>query len=116
MPQSELASIEKGEVTMAEKHGASKEHHHHEKTHHCHHHHGESDEKGPALSAREKLIMRLEHYIRHNNEHATSFKQLADAAAHSGDKEASEEIRAALETIALQNEHLEKALLLLKSS
>ncbi len=101
---------------MAKKHDESKEHHQQEKAHHCHNRHGESEEKGPALSPKEKLIMRLEHYINHNNEHAASFEQLADAAAHCGDKEASEEIRAALETIALQNEHLEKALLLLKSS
>jgi len=54
--------------------------------------------------------------MRHNSDHADSYGQLADAAAEAGGEQAAQQIRWALACITQQNDHLEKALTLLKSA
>lgn len=58
--------------------------------------------------------MRLEHYIRHNREHAGYYRNLADEAATLAAVEAALLIEAAAEDTDRQNNNLEKALSLLK--
>lgn len=89
-------------------------HHHHGTSRHGHHHHDGSPAKALPLSAKERLIIRLEHTVRHNGEHADFYEELANAAVAAGAEEAARQIRAAIACITRQNEHLEKALAFLK--
>lgn len=54
-------------------------HHDHGDPHHHHHHH---EEEQPAeLSFDEKLVKLLEHWIRHNRDHAETYSEWAEKAA-----------------------------------
>lgn len=88
---------------------------HHGTSDHCHDRHEELSGKTSPLSLKERLIIRLEHHMRHNHEHAELCTQLADAAVELGEEEAARQLRAAMACITSQNEHLEKALKLLRS-
>lgn len=91
-------------------HSHCEEHHHHH-----HHHHDLSEEPGSALSSRQKLIVRLEHSLRHNSEHADFYDKLAVEAGSLEGEAVVQEIRAAAVCTARLNEHLEKALSLIKA-
>jgi hypothetical protein len=55
-------------------------HHDHDHEHHHHHHHGES---GGGLSFEEKLERLLTHWIDHNGDHASTYRDwAAQAEAH----------------------------------
>ncbi len=89
--------------------------------HDSHHHENAGDhphdlpaEAAVSISANEKLTIRLEHLVRHNKEHANSYRNLAGEAAELGADQASRLIAAAAENVARQNLDLEKALSLLK--
>lgn len=95
-------------------------------SHHTHHHHhGEADHAhrheddhaaGVSLSRRERLIIRLQHTIRHNREHAATYRSMAEEAREIGADEAARWIRGAAEQSDQQTEELEKALTVLKNS
>ncbi|HQN17628.1 MAG TPA: hypothetical protein PKV86_00750 [Syntrophobacteraceae bacterium] len=89
-----------------------------------HHHHGPDDHccehaigpvKALSLSAKEKLIIRIDRFLKHNSEHADHYRELADTAVAVGGEEAARQIRAAMACIIRQNEHLEQALVQLKA-
>ena len=93
-------------------------------SHHGHHHHGETGQKhhhdtaheeGSPLSRRDRLIIRLQHTIRHNHDHAATYGSMADEAQGIEAEEAARLIRSASEHTARQNEDLQKALAALKS-
>jgi len=88
--------------------------HHHENAGGHHRHHDLPAEAAVSISAKGKLIIRLEHLVRHNKEHADSYRNLAGEAAELGADEASRLIAAAAENIERQNQDLENALSLLK--
>lgn len=67
------------------------------------------------MSAKEKLVIRLKHYVRHNAEHADFLEKLVATAQELGVEGAAEEIRAAADCAVRQSEHLQKALGLVKS-
>ena len=90
-------------------------HHHHGTSDHCHDHHDRSPVKALPLSARERLIIRIEHTVQHNHEHADFYGELADAAVKVGGEKAARQVRTAIACITRQNEHLKKALAYLKS-
>ncbi len=96
-------------------------HHQHSHSHPHHHgvshdHHDNTSQLGSAsLSRKDRLIMRLEHDLRHNNDHAASYGKLAEEAEQLGGEGPARLIRAAAEYTARQNEQLEGALALLRS-
>ncbi len=100
---------------MRQDHSSSQ--YHHDSHHHENpgdHHHGLPAEEVVSIAAKGKLAIRLEHMIRHNKEHADSYRNLAGEAAELGADEASLLIAAAAENAARQNQDLENALALLK--
>lgn len=68
------------------------------------------NEATPALTEREKLVVRLEHALRHHREHAAGYRALAEAAAGIGRAEAAELLYGVAEETARQAPALEKAL------
>ncbi len=92
-------------------HPSGDEHHHHDEP--CGHYHaphcGTSE-----LSPRRKLVVRIEHAVQHNSEHATFYEKLADDAKMlEGDAVAAEIMEVARYALR-QNEHLKKALAILQ--
>ncbi len=89
------------------------DHHDHHGHHHSHHGHEKSESHG-ALSEADKLTKIVEHWIRHNEEHAKSYRDWADRARDMG----REEVYMILDEVATgtqaQSKNLEKALALLK--
>jgi hypothetical protein len=66
--------------------------------------------EAPPLTEREKLIVRLDHALRHHGEHAAAFRGMAEEAARVGAAEAAELLRGVAEETAGQAQALEKAL------
>lgn len=88
-------------------------HHHHAEKEHSHHH--ENDPAaGPSLSPRERLMIRLQHSIRHNHDHAATYHSMAEEAREIGAEAAVRWIRGAAEKSVRQTEAIEKALAALK--
>jgi uncharacterized protein (DUF302 family) len=56
-------------------------------THHHHHHHGHETES--TLSFDEKLIKLIEHWIKHNGDHAETYRDWAQKAKQNGMGDAS---------------------------
>jgi hypothetical protein len=112
-----LENLQIGQKIMRRVHASSQCHHdshHHGKAGGHHHHNDLSAEAAVSISAKEKLTIRLEHLVRHNKEHADSYRNLAGEAAELGAERASWLIAAAAENVARQNQDLEDALSLLK--
>jgi len=88
--------------------------HHHEDPsgHHHHHHHPQAGSS--ELTARQKLVIRLEYALRHNSEHAHSYEELAEEAAELEGEAVALEIREVARCAVTQNEHIEKALSLIQ--
>jgi rubrerythrin len=94
-------------------------------SHHGHrHHHIETDHTLPhdelhaeesSLSHSDRLIIRLQHTIRHNHDHTANYRSMAEKAQEIGAEEAARWIRDAAEQSARQTEALEKALAALKN-
>lgn len=98
------------------KHSHPEHHHHHGETNHPHDHdHGTLPGEKPPLSRRDKLIIRLEHTIRHNQDHTETYRGMAEEAQEIGAEEAARSLRLVAEQTAQQNEEMEKALAALKS-
>ncbi len=89
-------------------------HHHHGETDHSHH--PEDDHAAESsLSPGERLIIRLQHAIRHNRDHTATYRSMAEEAQAVGAAEAARWIRSAAEQSDRQTEGLEKALTALKN-
>ena len=90
-------------------------HHHHggEDDHH-HHHHPHNRGGGAELTDLQRLVIRLEHALQHNSEHAQFYERLAGEAARTAGDAAAQEIREVARYALRQNEHIEKALSLIK--
>ncbi len=88
--------------------------HHHDdpSSHHHHHHHPQAG--GSELTARQKLVIRLEHALHHNSDHADSYENLAEEAARLEGDAVADEIREVARCAVKQNEHIEKALSLIQ--
>jgi hypothetical protein len=92
----------------------------HDHHHHHHHHHDRPDPDhrphervvthSSGLSAREKLVIHLQHLIRHNQDHLATYLNLAAAARELNLNEAAHWIEHAMEDAARQNQQVEKAL------
>lgn len=98
---------------MCQDHSSSHHHSHHHGND-VDHHHTPSAEAADFMSAKEKLTIRLEHFVNHNKEHADFYKNLAETAAGIGAEEVALLIAAAADDIQRQNQNLEKALTVLK--
>jgi hypothetical protein len=96
------------------KHRHQGHHHHHGETDPVHHH-DEHHAEGSSLSRSERLIIRLQHTIRHNHDHAATYRSMAEEAQELGAEEAARWIRGAAEQSARQTEELENALAALKN-
>lgn len=107
-------------------HGHGFHHGDHHRDGHVHHHTGNAAYEhehahtaihagGSALSPRDKLVVRLEHFVRHNGEHADLLEKLVHAARELGMGAAADEIRSAADCAYRESEHLLKALGVLKS-
>lgn len=100
--------------------GRDHSHHRHQGHDHSHgeadsaHHHDEPSAEGSPLSRRERLIIRLQHTIRHNHDHAAAYRSMAEEAQGLGAQEAARWIRNAAEQNVRQTEQLETALAALK--
>jgi hypothetical protein len=68
------------------------------------------------LSRRDRLIIRLQHTIRHNHDHAATYGSMADEAKGIDADEAARLICSASEHTTRQNEDLQRALAALKST
>ena len=56
--------------------------HHHDHEHdHDHHHEGQS---GSTLTFEDKFIKLLEHWVKHNDDHAQNYRDWGHKAAHQG--------------------------------
>lgn len=93
-------------------------------SHHGHHHHGDEEHShhqndheagGPPLSSVERLIIRLQHSIRHNRDHAATYRSMAEDARQIGAQEAARWIRDAAEQSDRQTEALDNAMRALKN-
>ena len=89
------------------------EHQHSEKEHS--HHHEDDQVAGSSLSSSERLIIRLQHSIRHNRDHAATYRSMAEDARKAGADEAARWISSAAEQSDRQTEELENALRALKN-
>ncbi|MCU0573258.1 MAG: hypothetical protein MUC41_09720 [Syntrophobacteraceae bacterium] len=90
------------------------DHHHGQEGDH-HHHHPHTRGGGAELTDRQRLVIRLEHALHHNNEHAQFYEKLAGEAARTAGDAAAEEIRKVARYALRQNEHIEKALSLIQT-
>jgi intergrase/recombinase len=92
--------------------------HHHHSHDQSHHNHGtsHSSHSHGALTAEEKLMKMVEHWIDHNEEHAKSYRDWANRAMEIGNKEAALILEEVAGNTLQQNERFRKALRLLKES
>ena len=79
-------------------------------SHHHHHHH--HDESHSELPFEEKLAKILDHWIKHNEDHAQNYKKWAQEAKTKGLTEAGELLLEAADISLGINQKLEKALTL----
>ncbi len=109
---------------MGHHRGEQLHHHTHGKDHShppegsCCHEHGRqrvTPAGSPEPSAREKLILRLEYALRHNSDHATFYERLAEEAGGFEGEVVAEEIREVARYAHRQNEHILKALALVRA-
>jgi hypothetical protein len=85
--------------------------HHEEDCPHDHHLH-QAEES--SISPKEQLIIRLRRIIRHNHEHAATYRSMAEEAQRIGMEAAARWILEVAEQNARQNMDLEKALVAVK--
>jgi hypothetical protein len=83
------------------------EEHHHDYEHTGHTH---AEEKGATPDDLAKLRILLPHWIEHNDEHATSFREWAERARDLGQEETARRIEEAVEQMATCNQAFTAAL------
>ena len=81
--------------------------------HHHHHHHHESDGE---LSFKEKIEKILSHWIKHNEDHASNYRNWAEKAKAKDMGEAARLLEQAADMSVAMNEKFEAALELVKAS
>ncbi|MFW6081184.1 MAG: hypothetical protein ACOC7W_04645 [Desulfosalsimonas sp.] len=92
--------------------------HNHENDHghHHHHHHGEEhDHAAKEMPVPEKLKKMVSHWIRHNDDHAATYRQWAQRAADEGMNDVAEILESVAEQNLAVNKDLEKAAGLLEN-
>jgi hypothetical protein len=97
-------------------HTHKEEHHHHDDDPSCHdhHHHHHPQQTGDSgLTARQKLIIRLEHALHHNSEHADFYEKLAEEAGKLEGDTVAQEIYEVARFALRQNKHIQRVLALL---
>lgn len=95
-----------------QKHGNDHNHHHHHE-----HHHGEGHEHGAKeMPVSEKLKKMVSHWIRHNDDHAATYRQWARRAADEGMNDVAEILESVAEQNLAVNKDLEKAADLLEEN
>jgi hypothetical protein len=82
----------------------SNDHHHHH-----HHHHNDHDSHG-EMPFDEKLLKMLNHWIKHNVDHASNYRNWAEKAKTNGQEEAGALLEEAAEMSLTVNERFQKAL------
>jgi rubrerythrin len=84
--------------------------HHHDHDHDHHHHHGHTHETGPSeMSMAEKLEKMVSHWVKHNADHAETYRQWADRARHAGLSEVADILESVAKDSQAINTDLEKA-------
>ena len=82
------------------------DHHHH----HDHHHHNHSDDSDQAeMPMAEKLKKMVSHWLKHNSDHAETYRQWADRARKENLSEVAEILEKVADESQLINVDLEKA-------
>jgi len=76
---------------------------------HHHHHHHSPDSQG-ELSFNEKMAKLLEHWIKHNQDHASNYRKWAEKAKANGKGKAGEFLLEAAQMSIATNDLFEKAL------
>ena len=88
----------------------SKDHHHH----HHHHDHKHEHDHEPAVPGAvpfdEKLVKIISHWIKHNEEHASNYRNWAESAKANGKQKTAELLEAAAEMSLAVNEKFQAAL------
>ena len=84
-------------------------------THHHHHHHDHDHDAGETLSLEEKMIKLLEHWIRHNEDHETNYRDWAGKAQDQGLADVAGELNAAADLTADTTKVFSRALSILKT-
>jgi hypothetical protein len=98
-------------------------HHDHHHEHHDHHHHGHDDHSHhhddpdrTTLSEKDKLAKMVEHWMRHSDEHAASYRQWAEKARAMGQDEVYRILEEVASAVLEQNQNLARAIEHLKGS
>ena len=79
---------------------------------HDHHHHHEEAVTG-EMSEKEKRKAMLQYLLGHNEHHEKEIRQIAEALAADGEKEAANLVKSAADCFSAGNEKIEKALTLI---
>ena len=103
---------------MSRRDSDSGPHGHHDSTgEQGHSHPGDSGStQTTTLSPKDKLIIRLEHTLEHNEEHVEAYRRMAEEARQLGQEEVAHLIHGVAEQTGHQGEDLKKAVAVLKSS
>jgi hypothetical protein len=80
-----------------------------------HHHHDHHHDAGETLSLEEKMIKLLEHWIRHNEDHETNYREWAGKAQGEGLADVAGELNAAADLTADTTKVFSRALSSLKT-
>lgn len=81
-------------------------------SHHTHTH----DENHSEMTFEEKINKLVEHWIKHNDDHAATYREWADRAQKEGMNDVADIMLAAAEKNVLINDEFKQALALLKKS
>jgi hypothetical protein len=86
------------------------DHEHGDPHHHHHHHHHHEEERPAELSFDEKLVKLLDHWIRHNRDHAQTYSEWAEKAGAESKGEVAVMLNEAVNRTLELNRLFEKAL------
>jgi hypothetical protein len=90
---------------MSHHHGHDHHHHHHDHDHDHHH----DEEPRNALSFDEKLVKLLEHWVKHNDDHAENYKSWAQRARSQDMEEVASLLEAAADMTMIISKKFEAA-------
>ena len=92
----------------------SKDHHHHHHHHDHEHEHNHDHASHGAISFDEKLVKIISHWIKHNVDHASNYRNWAENAKANGNEKTAGFLEEAAEMSQAINEKFEAALTELK--
>jgi hypothetical protein len=84
--------------------------HHHDHHHHHEHDHQHAHDSLSAVPFDEKLVKIIRHWIKHNEDHASNYRNWAENAKANGKQETAELLEAAAEMSLAVNEKFQAAL------